>query len=246
MPSPADLTIWLALWAGVLSFVSPCTLPLYPAYLSYITGISVPELQSNQKRNEIRFKLVSHTLFFIIGISSIYMALAYGASFFGQFFSQNQLLIQRISGILIVVMGLFLLGLFNTNWLMKERKLTWFDVSKKPAGYAGSTFIGMGFAAGWMPCIGPILTVILAFAAANPSQGMAYMSAYIVGFALPFIGLSFFIGSTRWIMKYSNIIMKVGAVIMILMGILLYTDLFTLINLYIYQWIQGTWFARLG
>jgi cytochrome c-type biogenesis protein len=243
LPSIADITLWLALWAGVLSFVSPCTLPLYPAYLSYITGISVPDLKQ-RKSTEIRWKLVSHTLFFIGGISSVYFVLAYGASFFGQFFMEHRLLIQKISGIFIIVLGLFLLGIFKISWLTKERRI--FNITKKPVGYTGSAFIGVGFAAGWIPCIGPILTVILAFAATNPTQAMGYMSAYVLGFALPFVGLSFFIGSTGWILKYSNLIMKTGAVVMIMMGILLYTDLFTTINLYIYQWIQGTWFSRLG
>lgn len=243
METFADLTIWIALGAGIVSFISPCTLPLYPAYLSYITGVSVQNIKENDQHREVRWKLVTHTIFFLIGISVIYFTLAYSASYVGQFFLEYRLLIQRISGILIVILGLFLLGLFKSNWLMKERR---FQFAKKPAGYAGSTFIGMGFAAGWTPCLGPILGVILAFAAANPSQGMTYMGAYVLGFALPFLGLSLFIGSTRWVLKYSNTIMRIGAVVMIIMGIFLFTDILAVLNSYILQWIQGTWFSRLG
>lgn len=242
MDNVADISIWVALWAGLISFISPCTLPLYPAYLSYITGISVQNIQEG-KSHQVRWKLLSHSVFFLLGVSIIYVALGLSASFIGQFFNEHRMLIQQIGGILIVVMGLFLLGVFRMDWLMKERR---FQFTTKPAGYVGSTLIGIGFAAGWMPCIGPILTLIITLAAANPSYGMTYMGAYIVGFALPFLGLSFFIGSTRWIMKYSDLIMKIGAVIMIVMGVLLYTDMLFYISAYINQLIEGTWLQRIG
>jgi cytochrome c-type biogenesis protein len=242
MPDPADVTLWIALWAGIVSFISPCTLPLYPAYLSYITGMSVQNLQHRQNR-EIRTKLVLHTVFFLVGISVVFFVLGFSASYFGQFFQQYRLLIQQIGGVLIIIMALFLLGVFKLNWLMRERR---FQFTNKPAGYAGSTLVGIGFAAGWTPCIGPILSVILLIIASNPSSGMAYMGAYTLGFAIPFLGLSFFIGSTRWILKYSNTIMKIGAAFMIVMGILLYTDMFFMINNYINSIIQDTWLGRLG
>lgn len=237
-----DLSIWLAFWAGVLSFLSPCTLPLYPAYLSYITGVSVPDLQQKQS-SKIRLKVILHTIFFLLGISTIYITLGVSASFIGQFFLQYRHLVQQISGILIIIMGLFLVGFFKLEWFMQERR---FQFSKKPVGYFGSILIGMGFAAGWTPCIGPILTVIIALAASNPSQGMTYMVSYIVGFSLPFLLLSFFIGSTRWILKYSSLIMKVGGVVMIFMGILLYTDQITQISIYLLKLFEGTWLSNLG
>lgn len=242
MESIADITIWLAFWAGVLSFISPCTLPLYPAFLSYITGVSVQDLENNNSR-KIRFKVVLHTLFFLLGISTIYLALGFSASLFGQFFVTNNELIAKISGILIVVMGLFMLGLFNMNWLMKERR---FQFSKRPVGYLGSAFIGMGFAAGWTPCIGPILTVIIALSANNPSLGMTYMVVYIIGFSLPFMLLSFYIGSTRWILKYSSAFMKIGGVLMIIMGILLYTNQLLMLSIYLLRLFEGTWLYNLG
>jgi cytochrome c-type biogenesis protein len=237
-----DLTIWLAFGAGVLSFISPCTLPLYPAYLSYISGVSVHDLKNNQDV-KLRAKVMLHTLFFLLGISTIFLALGLSASFMGQFFIQYKDLIRQISGILILVMGLFLLGFFKMDWLMRERR---YQFSKKPAGYLGSTLIGMGFAAGWTPCIGPILTVIIALAANNPSQGMTYMVSYVLGFSLPFLLLSFFIGSTRWIIKYSSIIMKIGGVLMIIMGILLYTNQLLQISSYLLQLFEGTWLYNLG
>lgn len=200
------------------------------------------DLEHNTSR-KVRLKVVLHTLFFLLGISTIYLALGFSASMFGQFFIMNTQLIAKISGVLIVVMGLFMLGFFNMNWLMKERR---FQFSKRPVGYLGSTLIGMGFAAGWTPCIGPILTVIIALSANNPSLGMTYMVVYIIGFSLPFMLLSFYIGSTRWILKYSSIFMKIGGVLMIIMGILLYTNQLLMISIYLLRLFEGTWLYNLG
>ena len=237
-----DINLWLAFSAGLLSFISPCTLPLYPAYLSYITGISVSDLQAGQG-SKLRLRVILHTLFFLLGISTIYFALGLSASFVGQLFISYNRLIQQISGILIVVMGLFLVGFFKLEWFMREKR---FQFSKKPVGYLGSTLIGMGFAAGWTPCIGPILTMILSLIAINPSHGMTYMTTYILGFSVPFFLLSFFIGSTRWIVGYSSFLMKIGGLVMVIMGVLLYTDQIDKIAIYLLRLFEGTWLSRLG
>lgn len=242
MQSAMDISIWLAFSAGILSFISPCTLPLYPAYLSYITGISVADLQQRQS-SKIRFKVVLHTIFFLLGISTIYITLGVSASFIGEFFLQYRKLIQQISGVLVLVMGLFLIGFFKIEWLMQEKR---FQFSQKPVGYLGSALVGMGFAAGWTPCIGPILTVIIALAASNPSNGMTYMTAYILGFSVPFIVLSFFLSTTRWLSRYSSSIMKIGGFVMIVMGVLLYTDQIDKISIYLLRLFEGTWLSRLG
>jgi cytochrome c-type biogenesis protein len=238
----ADLSIWIALGAGLISFLSPCVLPLYPVYLSYITGISVKEIET-ANTTAIRIKVLLHTTFFLLGISTLYFTLAYGASTVGNFFYQYQDLVQQISGVLIVLVGLFLLGVFKLEWLMRERRL---QITTKPAGYLGSALIGMGFAAGWTPCIGPILSVILFMASTEPSKAFAYMSAYLAGFALPFYVFSFFIATTRRFLKYTNVLMKIGGVILIIMGILLYFDLFAKLTGYILYLIQDTWLGRLG
>lgn len=237
-----DINMWLAFSAGVLSFISPCTLPLYPAYLSYITGISVSDLQQKQGSKD-RLKVIIHTVCFLLGISTIYIALGLSASFVGKFFISYKQLIQQISGLLIIVMGLFLVGFFKLEWLMREKR---FQFSQKPVGYLGSVLIGMGFAAGWTPCIGPILTIILSLIAINPSQGMTYMITYILGFSVPFLLLSFFISSTRWILRYSSMIMKIGGLVMVIMGVLLYTDQIDKIAIYLLRLFEGTWLSRLG
>ncbi|MGF7087198.1 cytochrome c-type biogenesis protein [Kroppenstedtia sanguinis] len=221
----ADVSIWLAVGAGFLSFISPCCLPLYPSYISYITGVSVSRLRDESQSKELRRLTMLHTLFFILGFSIIFYALGFTASWVGRLFSEYGDLVRMLSGVLIAVMGLFLLGIFKPEFMMKEKR---FQFGKR-WGYLGSTLIGIGFAAGWTPCNGPILGAIMLMSASNPSAGFAYITAYTLGFAIPFFIMAFFLGRTRWILKYSNSMMKVGGGLMVAFGILLYTDQMTLI-----------------
>jgi cytochrome c-type biogenesis protein len=234
----ADVNVGLAFAAGFASFISPCCLPLYPSYLSYITGISVTQIKTDTSR-QIRFKTMTHTLFFILGFSMVFFALGYGANAFAEAFRQYQDVIRQISSILIILMGLFLLGVFQPQLLMKERKL---DVSTRPAGYLGSFIFGVGFSAGWSPCIGPILSSIILLAASNPGTWAGLTTAYSLGFAIPFFVLAFFLGSARWILKYSNLMMKIGGSLMILMGVLLFTDRMIIITIWLQsitpQWLK--------
>ncbi|MFC4777435.1 cytochrome c biogenesis CcdA family protein [Paenibacillus sp. GCM10023252] len=235
----SNVNIGLAFAAGLASFISPCCLPLYPSYLSYITGISVSDLKENNRTKDVRNRTMSHTLFFILGFSLVYYSLGYSTNVFAEFFSEYQQIIRQLSAILIVLMGLFLLGVFQPQLLMRERKLS---VGTKRTGYLGSFIFGIGFSAGWSPCVGPILTAILALAASEPGTWFGLTTAYALGFAIPFFVLAFFLGSARWILKYSNVLMKTGGAIMILMGILLFTDQMTQItawlNLITPEWLK--------
>lgn len=237
----------LALGAGALSFLSPCVLPIFPAYLSYITGISVKELQESPNL-KIRSKLLSHSVFFLLGVSLIFISLGIGASYLGQFIQtllvgDTALFIQRLAGVFIIFMGLFVGGWINFTALMKERR---FQSAKRPVGYLGTFFVGMGFAAGWTPCIGPIFGSILFLAASHPGQGIIYTLMYVLGFALPFLLLTFFLGSTKWITRHSQIIMKIGAVIMIVMGLILFTGQMPRITEFLLRFVEDTWFEKLG
>ncbi|UNK20373.1 cytochrome c biogenesis protein CcdA [Paenibacillus sp. N3/727] len=216
-----DINIWIAFAAGFASFISPCCLPLYPSYLSIITGMSVNELKTEQNRKEVRRRTLTHTLAFILGFSAVYYTLGWGAGKFGEIFVEYQDLIRQLSALLIILMGLMLLGIFQPKFLMRDRK---FDFKSKPTGYIGTFLFGIGFAAGWSPCVGPILMAIIAMAATDPSTWFPLITSYSLGFAVPFFILASFIGSTKWILKYSGTIMKVGGVLMILMGILLFTN----------------------
>lgn len=232
----SDVNVGIAFAAGFASFISPCCLPLYPAYLSYITGVSVTQIKTDTSTS-MRFKTMSHTLFFILGFSIVFFAIGYGTNAFADVFRDNQDIIRQLSAILIVLMGLFLLGVFQPQLLMKERKL---KMNWRPAGYLGSLVFGIGFAAGWSPCIGPILFAIQALAATSPGTWGAMTAAYSIGFAVPFFVLAFFLGSTRWILKYSNTLMKIGGAMMIIMGVLLFTDRMTYITIYL-QSITPEW-----
>ncbi|WP_042150092.1 cytochrome c biogenesis CcdA family protein [Paucisalibacillus sp. EB02] len=237
----------LAIGAGALSFLSPCVLPIFPAYMSYITGISVKELQSNKSSRMVR-QLFTHSFFFLLAVSLVFLSLGASASFLGQWAQQlligdSGLLIQRIAGVFIIIMGLFIAGWISIPSLMRERC---FHYTKKPVGYVGTFFIGLGFAAGWTPCIGPIFGSILFLAASNPGQGIFYTLMYVVGFSIPFLILTFFIGKTRWIVRHSQLIMKFGAVLMIIMGLVLFFGLMPRISGFLLDLVQDTWLARLG
>lgn len=219
-----DLNLLLAFGAGLLNFISPCTLPLYPAFISYITGMSLDEMKSDKFK--IRKSGMIHTILFLIGFSIIFIFLGFSSSFVGTFFIQYQDLLRQIGSIFIIIFGLMIIGLFTPAFLMKEKKL---HFKNRPAGYFGTFLIGLAFAAGWTPCTGPITGAVFMLASQNPGSGVWYMIAYVLGFAIPFFILSIFITRVKWIQKYSRTITKVGGYIMIALGILLFFDGLTFI-----------------
>lgn len=224
----ADLNLFIAFGAGVLSFISPCCLPLYPAFLSYITGVSVTELKEENAMLQKRALL--HTSFFLIGFSIIFIVLGMSTSLVGEFFNQYKDLIRQISAILIVFFGFVIIGFFKPEFLMKDRK---FIFQSRPSGYLGSSLIGMGFAAGWTPCTGPILVAVLALSVSNPGSGLVYMIAYVLGFAVPFFIMAFFIGKMGWIRKHNQKIIQIGGYLMIVMGIMLFFNWMVKITSYL-------------
>ena len=237
----------IAFGTGAITFLSPCVFPMFPVYLSYITGINVKELQGNQSF-KLRRQLIKHALVFLLAISVVFIGLGAGASFLGQWIQtvirgDTGLLIQRFAGIFIVVMGFFVLGWISIPTLMKERR---FQYSKKSFSYIGTFFVGLGFAAGWTPCIGPIFASILLLSASQPAQGILYTVAYVIGFAVPFLVLMFFVGSTKWIVRYSGIIMKIGGVIMIIVGCVMFFGWMTHISEFLLDLVEDTWLSRLG
>lgn len=237
----------LSLGAGALSFLSPCVLPIFPAYLSYITGISVKELQGQQTK-QVRKTLLQHSFFFLLGVSLIFVSLGIGASFLGEFlqaFLNGDLgvLVQRIAGIFIIVMGFFVAGWLQIPFLMKEKRK---QHKKSKVSFLGTFFVGTGFAAGWTPCIGPIFGSILFLAASEPANGVIYTVFYVIGFAIPFLLLTFFLGTSKWIVQKSQIIMKIGGSIMIVMGVVLFTGQLSRLSLYLLDLVEGTWLSNLG
>lgn len=177
-----------------------------------------------------------HTLFFIIGFSIIFFALGLSAGFMGHLFSQYRDLIRQLGGIFVMIMGLIMLGVFTPKLLMKSVRLEW---KKRPLGFFGSVLVGITYAAGWTPCVGPILAGVLALGVSNPGEALGYTLAYTLGFAIPFFIMAFFVGKLRWMLKYSNLLMKIGGAFMIATGILLYTDKMTQITIYLIKLYGG-------
>ena len=229
-----NLSVFLAFAAGFLSFISPCCLPLYPSFLSYITGVTVDEVKKG--RAVFQKQALLHTLFFIVGFSIIFIALGLSTSWIGSLFVNQNDLIRQLGGILLVIIGLVMLQVFKMDWMMRSFKI---DLKSRPLGYTGSILVGMTYAAGWTPCVGPILSGIIVMGVTEPSRALTYTLAYTLGFAIPFFVMTFFISKISAIVKYSDQFMKVGGGIMILFGVLLYTDKLTDITRVLIQLFGG-------
>src|SRR5699024_704345 len=201
----SEVNLFLAFGAGFLSFISPCVLPLFPAFLSYITGMSVSEINDDNKM--LTKKSMLHTIMFLLGFSSVFIMIGFSTTLISDFFIKYQDIIRQIGAVLIIFFGLVIVGVLNFKFLMKDKKIAF---KNRPAGFIGSFFIGMAFSMGWTPCTGPILMIVLALAATNPEQGMVLMISYVLGFAVPFLLLSFFVGKLNFIKKHSMKIVKVG------------------------------------
>ncbi|MCO4850656.1 cytochrome c-type biogenesis protein CcdA [Bacillus vallismortis] len=219
-----DVNYFLTFGAGFLSFISPCCLPLYPAFLSYITGVSMDDVKTEKLL--LQRRSLFHTLCFLLGFSVIFIALGYGTSFIGSLFKDYHDAIRQIGALLIILFGFITLGVFRPESMMKERRI---HFKHKPSGLLGSVLIGMAFAAGWTPCTGPILAAVITLAGTNPSSAVPYMILYVLGFAVPFLLLSFFITKLKWIRKNQLLIMKAGGVLMIVIGVLLFFNWMSLI-----------------
>lgn len=222
-----EISLSLAFLAGVVSFLSPCVLPIVPSYVSFISGVSFEDLTSAQNANKIRLITFANALLFVLGFSSIFIALGASTSLMGNVLFRYQDWMRIIGGIIVIIFGLFISGLLDFNFLMKEKK---FMMQGKPSGYAGSFLVGMTFGAGWTPCIGPILGSILIVATSNASavEGIRLLSVYSAGLAVPFLlsALLFnsFLSYSNKLLKYMKVIKFIGGLILVAFGLLLISD----------------------
>lgn len=219
-----QMNFFLAFGAGFLSFISPCSLPLYPAFLSYITGMSVSELKS--ERGIFRKKAFIHTLLFLLGFSIIFLVLGFSSTILKDIFVRYQDLIRQVGAIVLVFFGLVLADVLNFNFLNMDKKI---QFQNRPAGYLGSVLIGIAFAAGWTPCTGPILAGVITLVANDPGKGLLYMGGYVIGFSIPFIVMSLFMDKMTFLKKHGQRFMKIGGILMVIVGIILFFDWMTLI-----------------
>jgi cytochrome c-type biogenesis protein len=232
MDSISQISLFAAFSAGLLSFISPCVLPLVPSYLSYITGLSVENLAKVEERERFKSAILVNALLFIAGFSTIFIAFGASASLIGQVLYEYQDIIRKVGGILIIIFGLYLLGILKINIFMTERRLVHFE--SRPVGYLGSFLIGTAFAAGWTPCVGPVLGTILAYASTTESMsgGVMLLSAYSFGLGLPFFltafGMDTFLSYFKSLRTYLGGVSFVSGGLLILVGVMIFTDSVTL------------------
>lgn len=218
------LKIPLALLFGFISFISPCVLPLVPAYLSYISGVSLEELQDPEKKKKALRKVFWNSIMFCLGFTLVFVALGMTASALGQFLLDYRRIIELVLGHVLVLFGLHNTGLIRIPFLLIEQR---FEGKKGSLGLFGSLVIGLAFAFGWTPCVGPFLAGVLTMAADNSTiyQGLILLISYSAGLAIPFIvsglALNAFFGAFSVIRKYFRVVEIIGGVLLFLFGIVL-------------------------
>ncbi len=216
----------VALVAGVLSFLSPCVLPIVPPYLAYMGGISMGEMREGAHRHRV----ILPALFFVLGLSTIFLLLGFTASAFGSFVLENQLLLARISGVIIIIFGLHFLGLFRIPILDREMRV---DAGERGGSAMGAYVLGLAFAFGWTPCIGPQLGAILSLAAQEGSteRGTLLLGVYALGLGLPFLLAAIFIERSMILMaklkRHMKLIERLMGGLLVVVGLALISGAFT-------------------
>lgn len=237
-----DVTYVGAFVAGLLSFLSPCVLPLIPSYVTYITGISFADLQAEHPSHIIRQKTIFHSLCFIGGFTVVFVLLGASATYIGSFMNENTTLIRKVGGVLLVLLGIHVTGLVPFKFLLGEKRVS---IKHKPAGYAGSFLVGIAFAAGWTPCIGPILAAILAVAATeeNIYQGILLLLLYSLGLGVPFfisaLAMHRFLTIFNRFKKYIRLFEIITGLFLMVIGILLYSNWLSRLSGYVSIFYQG-------
>ena len=248
MPSSgADVSIWIAFTAGILSFFSPCVLPLIPSYLTYITGLSFGQLQEAHPSARIRLLVAAHSLTFILGFSVVFIALGgivgLASGGFQETLRSGLVWVERAGGVLIILFGLHLTGIVPIGMLLGERRV---HLHNKPGGFIGTFVVGLAFAAGWTPCIGPILASILMIAATSgqAGHGIWLLTIYSAGLGIPFLvsGLLFhqFLDFFKHFRKHIRLTEIITGVLLILVGILLLSGKLGWLTMQLYRWLPVT------
>ena len=208
----------VALLAGILSFLSPCVLPIVPPYLAYMTGVKVSALRERQR------SAVLPALFFVLGLSTVFLMMGYAASAFGRAFLQYQPALVTVSGIFVILLGLHFLHVFRIPLLDREARI---EAGDKGGTAMGAYLLGLAFAFGWTPCIGPQLSMILTLAATEPARGTTLLGIYALGLGIPFLLSAIFIersiGLMNRLKRHMGVIERLSGVLLIAVGVLLLT-----------------------
>lgn len=233
--SDVSVSVGVAFIAGIVSFLSPCVLPIVPSYVTFITGMTLDELTVHGT-SAARAKAALHAALFVLGFTLVFVTLGATATVFGAVLQRSLPLLQQIGGILITLFGLYLVGLLRLPSLLRERRV---HLASRPAGLAGSVLVGVAFGAGWTPCVGPVLASILLYAgtSATMSQGMLLLGAYAIGLGIPFfvaaVGLNWYIAGARRLTRWLRPVEIVAGSLLIAVGVLLFTGRFTTLSAYL-------------
>ncbi|HVT41005.1 MAG TPA: cytochrome c biogenesis protein CcdA [Gemmatimonadaceae bacterium] len=228
----AGLGLLIAFSAGLLSFLSPCVLPLIPSYVTFITGLSLEDV------TRARRTALIHSLLFISGFTLIFLALGATATLLGRLLLSNRVWISRVGGVLVIVFGLYLLGVLNIGAFMRERRV---HIAEKPVGYLGTVIVGIAFGAGWSPCLGPILGAILTYtaSAASLSRGLLLLLCYSLGLAVPFLVAA--LAVERFLELFARHkakmiwVNRLAGALLVFVGVLMVTNYFAILS----TWMQA-------
>ncbi len=227
-----DVSLIMAFIAGVISFLSPCVLPLVPGYISFVSGVSVEEIGGLREKNVV----IVNSIFFIIGFSMIFVLLGISATWMGVFFASKKAILTKIAGLIIIFFGIFKMGLIRSFAFYREAR---FHMRDRKFGILGALLVGAAFAFGWTPCVGPILGSILAYAGTlgKVDQGILLLLIYSMGLGIPFLVVAFalnrFLGVFDRIKKHLRLIEIISGIILVILGLLVFTDKLILIPGYV-------------
>ncbi len=236
--------MFVALVAGLISFLSPCVLPIVPPYLAYMSGVTIGEMQGTEAA---RRKVVVSALFFVMGLSTVFLLLGFTASAFGEFVLENRELFAKVSGVVVIVFGLHFLSVFRIPILDREARL---DAGESGGSALGAYVLGLAFAFGWTPCIGPQLGAILSLAAseASVSRGTILLGVYALGLGVPFLLAAIFLNRSMALMnrmkRHMGLIEKLMGGLLLFVGIMLVTGLFSTFSWWLLETFPGL--AALG
>ncbi|MEE9315296.1 MAG: cytochrome c biogenesis protein CcdA [Rhizobiaceae bacterium] len=237
-----DIGWGAAFLAGLLSFASPCVLPLVPPYLSFLAGITIDEISDDEATASVTGKVLLAALAFVAGFSTVFIGLGASASYFGSFISEYLDTLSIFAGIIIIILGLHFLGIFRISLLFREAR---FQTRSKPLGLLGAYVIGLAFAFGWTPCVGPVLAAILLYAGteAEVTKGAALLFVYSLGIGIPFLLAAGFVGPFMKLMKrfrkHMGKVEKVMGAFLVLTGILFLTGSMATLSYLLLEWFPS-------
>jgi cytochrome c-type biogenesis protein len=232
MTNPASVSLWLAFAAGLASFLSPCVLPLVPSYVTFVTGMTLEDL-TDRGSAAARRAAAMHAALFVLGFTLVFIALGATATALGATLRRSLPLLQQVGGAVIILFGLYMIGVLRLPALMRERRV---QLASKPAGRFGAVVVGMAFGAGWTPCVGPVLASILVYAGmkATMVKGMLLLGMYGLGLGVPFfiaaVALNWYLAGAQRMRHWLRPVEIGAGALLVTFGVLLVTGKFTILS----------------